>query len=137
MELIQYYYERIKPHLHRRTFEIAAVGLIVLCGLFVLLLSFPKTVKTSYNDGAIVYEGQVVRQKMTGQGKMTFANGDTYEGDFSNGTFQGKGMFRAKSGWSYEGEFVNGLAHGKGKLTTENGVVYEGVFEKGAYQDAN
>ncbi len=137
MELIQYYYEKLKPHLHRRNFEFAAVGLIVLCGLFVLLLSLPRTVKTSYNNDAIVYEGQVVRQKMTGKGKMTFANGDVYEGEFSNGAFQGQGKFTAHSGWVYEGEFLNGLAHGKGKLTAENGVVYEGDFEKGAYQDEN
>ncbi|MGT2784953.1 hypothetical protein [Streptococcus merionis] len=137
MELIQYYYERLKPHLHRRNLEMAAAGLVVLCGLFVVLSGFPKTVKTSYKDGAIVYEGQVVRQKMNGQGKLTFSNGDVYKGNFSNGTFQGKGKFTAKSGWVYEGDFVNGVAHGQGKLTTENGVVYEGKFEKGAYQDAN
>lgn len=137
MELIYYYWDRVKPYLHRRNFELAAVGLMITCGLFVLLLSLPRSVKTTYKDDTIAYEGQVVRQKMSGKGKMTFSNGDVYEGHFDNGAFNGKGLFTAKKGWTYEGEFVNGQPHGQGTLTTEKGVVYKGEFKKGVYQDAN
>lgn len=135
MELIRYYYERLKPYLKRRYIEMAAVVVMLLCALGVLISSLPIRVKTDYPDKSMTYEGQVVRQRMSGKGKLTFANGDVYEGSFSNGIFQGRGKFTAKSGWVYEGEFLNGLAHGKGMLTTENGVVYSGEFEKGTYRD--
>ncbi|MET3559167.1 hypothetical protein ABID29_002316 [Streptococcus rupicaprae] len=137
MELVAYYWERLRPHLHRRNLELATVGLILLCGLFVLLASLPRQGNVSYKDGSLNYEGQMVRRKLSGQGTLTYANGNVYEGDFSNGSFNGTGVFRAKDGWIYEGSFVNGLAHGKGKLTTETGIVYEGEFVKGVYQDAD
>lgn len=137
MELLRYYYERLKPHMHRRNFELATVAFILLCGLFVLLTSLPRQASLSLKDGSMRYEGQLVRQKMSGQGTLTYDNGDVYEGDFSNGTFNGQGIFRSESGWIYEGSFINGIPHGKGKLTTETGVIYEGQFEKGVYQDAD
>lgn len=137
MEIFGYYYERLKPHLHRKNFEWAAAAIILLCALFVLLTSFPKQSNLSLKDGSMNYEGQLVRQKLSGKGTLTYANGDVYEGEFSNGSFNGQGSFRADSGWTYEGHFVNGLPHGQGKLTTETGIVYEGQFEKGVYQDAD
>lgn len=131
MELVTYYLERIKPHVHRRNIELAAAVFILLCSLFVLLTSLPRKSNVKLNDGTMVYEGQVVRYKMSGKGTLTYANGDSYDGQFLNGSFNGKGIFKSESGWIYEGEFVNGLAHGEGKLTTETGIVYEGQFEKG------
>ncbi len=36
----------------------------------------------TFNNGALQYNGYVVANKMNGQGKLTFDNGDVYEGQF-------------------------------------------------------
>lgn len=137
MEKLRYYYRKVSPYLTRSNLELATVLVIVLSGLFVYVTGRPSQAVLRLQDGAITYDGQVVGQKMSGDGKMTFANGDSYQGEFSAGTFNGKGTFKSSTGWTYQGEFSNGLAHGKGKLTTETGAVYDGQFEEGVYQDEN
>ena len=126
--------EKIKPHLTRRNAEWASLGLILICSLtlFTGRIAVQKTL--TLDNGNIIYHGYVQANKMNGQGKVTFANGDVYEGNFSNGSFDGKGTFTAKEGWTYVGDFKKGQAHGQGKLTTQTKTVYEGTFKQGIYQ---
>ena len=77
------------------------------------------------------YEGEFVSDKLSGNGVYTFQSGDVYEGEFVDGKKHGKGKYTAFDGSYYEGEFENDLRHGKGKLVTSDGGVYEGDFEKG------
>ncbi len=134
MEKVKKLYKTYRVYLTRQRLELATVVLIVLCAASVFLLNTPSKGVLELDNGAIVYDGSLVRGKMSGQGTITFQNGDQYTGDFSNGAFNGKGIFQSKEGWKYEGDFVNGQAEGKGKLTTEQEVVYEGIFKQGVFQ---
>ena len=77
------------------------------------------------------YEGDFVSDKLSGNGVYTFQSGDVYEGEFVEGKKHGKGKYTAFDGSYYEGDFENDLRHGKGKLVTSDGGVYEGDYEKG------
>ena len=134
MEKFKEIFEKYRVYLTRPRIEIATVFLIAICAVSVFLLNTPKKGVLTLDNGALVYDGTVVRGKMNGQGTLTFENGDQYTGDFNNGAFNGKGTFQSKDGWKYEGDFVNGQAEGQGKLTTEQEVVYEGSFKQGVFQ---
>ncbi|MBF8971027.1 MULTISPECIES: hypothetical protein [unclassified Streptococcus] len=121
----------------RSTFELMAGAVILLCAVWVFVSGIPMKGKVSLNDGKIIYEGTLVRGKMTGQGKATYENGDVYEGEFENGAFQGQGTFTSKDGWRYTGQFANGKPDGKGELVTEDKVAYTGTFKQGIYQNEN
>lgn len=125
---------KIKPYLTRRNAEWASLVLIILCALTLFTGRIPSKKTLTFDDGKIVYHGDVQANKMSGRGKVTFSNGDTYEGNFSNGSFDGEGTFTAKEGWTYVGEFKKGQADGQGKLTTKTKTVYEGTFKQGIYQ---
>ncbi|MBF0777200.1 hypothetical protein [Streptococcus cuniculi] len=126
-----------KTYLTRSNIEKACIALIIVCALSVFLGRIPTQQTLKLDEGKMTYHGTVIANKMTGQGSLTFANGDKYEGQFKDGIFNGKGTFHSASGWTYEGEFKNGIADGEGKLTTEAKVVYEGTFKQGIYQHAN
>ena len=63
-----------------------------------------------YNNGR--YEGQLKQDKMEGQGKYYFKNGDIYEGEFKNNKREGKGIYYMKNGNKYEGDFKNDKKEG-------------------------
>lgn len=128
------FFDKIKPHLTRKNAEWPSLGLIILCTLTLFIGRIPLQKKLTFDGGKISYQGTVQANKLNGQGKVTFANGDSYEGDFKNGIFDGKGKFTAKDGWTYVGEFKKGQAEGQGKLTTQTKTVYEGRFKQGIYQ---
>lgn len=52
-----------------------------------------------------------------GNGKDTYANGDSYVGEYSYGKPHGRGRYSWKNGSTYEGDFNSGMKHGKGKWT--------------------
>lgn len=91
-----------------------------------------QTKKTA--DYTMVYTGQEQNGKLSGQGTITFANGDRYTGEFTNGLFDGQGTYLAKDGWQYTGQFAAGKADGQGSLTTKGGLVYTGSFKAGSFQ---
>lgn len=128
------FFSRVQPFLTRKNAEIASLILIVLCALTLFTGRIATQKTLTFDQGKITYHGYVQVNKMNGQGKITFDNGDTYTGQFKNGIFDGKGTFKSKDGWTYVGEFKQGQAEGKGKLTTASKAVYEGTFKQGIYQ---
>jgi hypothetical protein len=50
---------------------------------------------------------------MTGNGTLSWKNGEWYEGEFKNGKFEGKGKLFYKNGFCSEGQWENGRKHGK------------------------
>lgn len=129
--------DHLSVYLTRKNLEIATGVFVLLCAILMFMGRIPSKQTLTYNDGKMIYKGYVLDNKMNGQGKLTFENGDTYEGKFVNGVFEGHGTFISKSGWTYVGDFKKGVADGQGKLTTEANIVYEGKFKQGIYQDAN
>lgn len=67
----------------------------------------------------------------TGQGIMTFANGDKYEGEWRDDEMHGKGMMLYGTGNFYEGGWVDGIKHGWGREESVFLDRYEGEFEGG------
>lgn len=74
------------------------------------------------------YEGEVIGEARTGQGKYRFANGDFYQGELLDNVFSGKGVMTFASGERYEGDYVHGVKHGKGSYLFANRDRYEGGF---------
>ena len=53
-------------------------------------------------DGS-VYEGQWLRNRANGNGRLIHADGDVYEGDWVNDKAHGKGVFHGSDGAIYKG----------------------------------
>lgn len=123
-----------KLNITRAKLEILSVIIILVCGLSVLTINHKTKTALTYDQGKIKYTGYVVNHRMTGKGKLVYANGDTYVGGFEKGIFNGQGTFKASTGWTYTGEFKKGQADGKGVLKAKNNKVYKGTFKQGIYQ---
>lgn len=114
--------------------EIATVAVVLVLGLSVLGLGERSKGNLTYNEGELVYVGDVKHHRMDGYGRLEYANGDVYEGEFVRGVFNGQGTFTSSTGWTYEGEFKNGQADGEGKLIAKDKQIYQGTFKQGIYQ---
>jgi hypothetical protein len=69
-------------------------------------------------DNGDMYEGQLLNGKKSGEGKMTFNNGDIYIGMWKNDMMcdhDGKYIF--SKGHEYTGSFKNGEIFGFGTLS--------------------
>ena len=66
----------------------------------------------------------------TGQGKLTYANGDVYEGAFVNNKASGQGKLVTKES-TYVGEWKAHKQNGKGKETFGDGSSFEGTYVDG------
>ncbi|KAK3765840.1 hypothetical protein RRG08_026307 [Elysia crispata] len=81
------------------------------------------------------YEGEWMKGKKHGHGKLLMKDGTYYEGQFINGEINGNGYkFFASSKAKYTGQFLNGEMHGHGIMTYHNGNVYEGQWYKNKKQ---
>lgn len=118
----------------RTRLELVTLVVIVFSALVTLSVGQTTQATLTYDNGALTYTGQVKNHRMTGQGQLTYDNGDVYDGQFKNGVFDGQGTFTSSQGWVYTGQFKNGQPHGQGKLTTSDQRVYEGQFQQGIYQ---
>ena len=88
-------------------------------------------VKVNFDDGTLMYEGEVKDFQFDGLGKLYFKNGLIYEGEWKDGQL-GKGKKTSLGGTrAEEGDFVEGELNGKGKITFSDGVIYEGDFVDG------
>jgi hypothetical protein len=74
--------------------------------------------------------GQFADGQRTGQGTISWVNGNIYTGSFKEGRQEGPGTFRWKNGDSLQGTFVSDLAEGNGQLLTANGEKYVGELHK-------
>lgn len=89
----------------------------------------PSIVVASYTlANGDKYDGEVMGEVRTGQGKYRFANGDFYQGGLADNAFSGKGVMTFASGERYEGDYVRGAKHGKGVYLFANKDRYEGEF---------
>ncbi|XP_026757085.2 radial spoke head 10 homolog B-like [Galleria mellonella] len=61
-----------------------------------------------------VYEGNISKKCMHGEGRFQWADGTVYLGQFKNNEMNGKGLIQWKDDTWYEGDFVSNLRHGKG-----------------------
>eukprot|EP01032_Pedospumella_encystans_P039240 gene39240-biopygen23878 len=81
-----------------------------------------------YPDGS-VYEGEWLKEKRHGAGRLTSAAGEVFEGVFEKDVpVSGKGILPFKDGGKYEGGLVQGKRHGLAKITNKEGVVEEVEF---------
>ena len=88
-----------------------------------------------YDDGCR-YTGEMMNNRITGQGRMEYADGRIYEGTFSDGRWDGYGNAYFPSNKSrYEGIWSNNLREGKGQTTyyNEDGSVF--AFHSGDYHN--
>ncbi|GFR82095.1 MORN repeat-containing protein 1 [Elysia marginata] len=81
------------------------------------------------------YEGEWMKGKKHGHGKLLMKDGTYYEGQFINGEINGNGYkYFSSSKAKYTGQFLNGEMHGHGIMTYCNGNVYEGQWYKNKKQ---
>ena len=84
-----------------------------------------------WNDGEIVYEGQLNEQGEP-DGTGTSFHRETYDGDWRNGKRHGEGTAKMIDGSvSYKGGWKNDLPDGNGTFKYRNGSVYTGGFRAG------
>ena len=76
------------------------------------------------------YVGETILGKISGRGKMCYANGDVYSGDWVDGNWHNQGSIQYADGDSYVGQFNNDAKHGTGTYRWANGIVYTGNWYK-------
>ena len=54
-------------------------------------------------------EGEWKDNKIHGQGKMTYSNGDIYEGEWKDNKIHGRGRLTLTNGEIYEGKWKNNI----------------------------
>ncbi|XP_005092118.1 uncharacterized protein LOC101861022 isoform X3 [Aplysia californica] len=88
-----------------------------------------------YENAFFRYEGEWMKGKKHGHGKLLMKDGTYYEGQFVNGEINGHGYkFFASSEAKYTGQFLNGEMHGHGIMNYKNGNIYEGQWYKNKKQ---
>lgn len=90
------------------------------------VLNGTYTGKGSVSWSGYTYDGDWVKGERSGQGKLTWPNGNVYSGDFVNGKLIGQGRFTSLNGFVYEGTFIDGKRTGFGTITWPNGDTYTG-----------
>ncbi|WP_354003677.1 protein kinase domain-containing protein [Ramlibacter aurantiacus] len=68
---------------------------------------------------------------LSGNGQITYPNGDRFEGRMVNGSKEGKGTFEWANGQRYSGEWAGDVPHGQGTMRFASGHVYTGEWVKG------
>lgn len=76
-----------------------------------------------------IYRGGWKKDKYSGLGSLTAANGDRYDGVWVNGQRQGRGTQRyVKAGERYQGIWMRDTRHGRGKHYYNDGTLYDGQW---------
>lgn len=97
----------------------------------------------SIHGAHVLYIGNTVNGKATGQGKGVFDSGSVYEGQWRDNMRHGDGRFEWKDGDVYEGKYKFGRRDGYGVYTFSNGERYDGEWKddkrhgKGTYYGKN
>lgn len=74
------------------------------------------------------YTGTFLRNKMDGEGKLTFYAGESYIGQFKLDMFHGKGKYIYANGDIYKGHWQEGKKEGFGTYVFHNADTYIGLF---------
>ena len=85
-----------------------------------------NTFKKQFPNG--IYDGEMVGEQRSGQGNMTYINGEIYNGEWVRDSRHGLGIQKWPGGMKYEGRWHTNQREGKGKLELPSGVTYEGFF---------
>lgn len=86
--------------------------------------------KITYLDGEVM-EGNFFDGVLDGIGKIICANGkSSIEGEFRMGVFQ-RGKMTCSDGTTMEGDFKNWKLQGWGKVNDPDGTIAEGYFDEG------
>lgn len=88
-----------------------------------------------FSDGRS-YLGSAHDNVPSGNGTMTFPNGDSYVGAFLDGEFHGDGQKVGLMIGIYKGQWHNGVRRGVGRWALPNGETYEGEFDRDMYHGA-
>ncbi len=100
----------------------------------VAALPSPK-MPAEFSSGTTRFAGRFARNAdntaYSGEGKVSWANGDIYEGMLVSGTREGRGRFDWANGQRYEGEWQADKPHGRGVMRFANGDVFDGEFVSG------
>ena len=86
--------------------------------------------KVTWTNGD-VYQGELLQSRRHGQGEFTWANGQRYRGTWVNDVPQGKGSLNFASGNQYDGDVAQGLPHGTGRMVYASGDSFQGRFIQG------
>lgn len=78
-----------------------------------------------------VYEGRLVAGLRDGPGSLAWVTGQRYEGSWRADRPHGRGRMRFVNGNEYEGEIVEGSPSGQGRLRFASGDHYVGEFKDG------
>lgn len=78
-------------------------------------------------DGG-VYNGELRKGLLGGEGRITWPNKSYYEGGFVDGLYHGKGVLHTRDSF-YEGDFEHGNAKGEGIIKFVNGDTYTGEVD--------
>lgn len=117
--------------------RISLTALAFFAGVIITLISVNGTFRDlrftfspslSFADGATYVGDLNAAGQLEGQGRMSWANGDSYDGEFLAGLFHGKGKFVSEHSGTYTGDYVRGYMEGRGVLTYPGGNRYEGEF---------
>ena len=89
----------------------------------------------TYTSNNVVYEGQFLNAKFSGNGSSTYTDGSTYVGQFKNGKKQGPGEYSWKNGCCAGVTFVGEFA--EDNLTSDGTFFHEvdGVQDDSEYGD--
>jgi len=90
--------------------------------------------KLYFNNGKLMYDGEIINGKLDGYGKQYYKNGNLkYEGEFDDGERNGSGKQFFNNGLiEYEGGYKRSKLDGYGKQYYKNGnLKYEGEFDDG------
>ena len=79
------------------------------------------------------YTGNISHGKRQGKGRFTWANGQWYDGEWRSDTATGKGSIGFTNGDRYEGDVFEGTPHGQGSMSFASGDRYVGQFQRGIF----
>lgn len=77
----------------------------------------------------LLYSGDWLAGKMSGNGIKYEQNGNTYEGEFSKSKKCGHGTMYYANEDIFVGEWSNDMRNGEGELTKANGDVFKGLYK--------
>ena len=84
--------------------------------------------KIQNENGITIYNGNFIKGKKNGKGKLTLPNGFEYYGDFNDDLLEGNGIFKWNEDKYYNGQWKKNCIEGYGILN-ENSKKYFGYFK--------